>query len=198
MTSKPRSPKTTSDNERTSVNSLPGGEAVRGDQLATGLTREESSGSSLGLSHPALTPMPAALRRDARNPLGLSHPAITPMPLALRSRVPAPTMGSRRVAVAMSPYAVHSEGRGQLVELVAFLQQVRIDVLEGSSITRAVSDGTLWGWRARLALSDCAGQPVAVWDEQPGRTQGERLALVDRSLAECGVERHRGGWSVSR
>lgn len=144
---------------------------------------------TLNPPHPARTPMPAALRS---NPLGLSHPAKTPMPERLR-----PTMGSRRAGTAKSAYAVRSERKGQLVELVDVLRAVRFAVQDGEALTDAVATGTLWGWRAREALSNCLGVPLANWDREPGRTQLERLALVERVLAECGWV-HLGGWRVSR
>lgn len=143
---------------------------------------------SLALPHPARTPMPAALRS---NPLGLSHPARTPMSERLQ-----PTMGSRRAGGPKSPYAVRSERKGQLVELVDVLRRVRFGVQDGEALTDAVADGTLWGWRAREALSNCLGVPLANWDREPGRTMGERLALVERVLAECGEAPRRGGWTV--
>lgn len=98
-----------------------------------------------------------------------------------------------------SPYAVRAEGKGQLVGLVAVLLAVRAGVREGATLLDGVATGTLWGWRARLSLSDVLTQPLADWDNAPGRTQLERLAVVERALAECGhIETHRGGWSVSR
>ncbi len=149
---------------------------------------------SLGLHRPASTPMPAM--RQPR-PLGLSHPARTPPPLELMTQRAPPISGARRVAVAKSPYAVRSERKGQLVGLVEFLLEVRREVRDGGSLTDAVAVGTLWGWRARLALSDVLEVPLANWDRAPGRTQLERLAVVERALAECGhVENHRGGWTV--
>ena len=57
---------------------------------------KKGQGVALGLSHPALTPMPAALRRDAANPLGLRHPGLVAMPLALRLSAPVPTMSLSR------------------------------------------------------------------------------------------------------
>ena len=102
------------------------------------------------------------------------------------------------MVVEKSPYAVRAERKGQLVELVEFLRRVRAEVRDGSTLTQAVADGTLWGWRARQALSHSLGEPVATWDAQPGRTQMERRAVVERSLAECGDVAHKGGWRVSR
>ena len=176
MTTKPRSPAATSDNERSSVNSDPGHEEPRGVPSATGLKREGSGSTT----------------EDVLRSFGLSGPAQTPPPQELRS---ISTMGARRVAVEKSAYAVRSERKGQLVELVEFLRRVRAEVDEGGSLSEAVADGTLWGWRARQALSHCLGLPVATWDAEHGRTRLERLALVERALAECGVE-HKGGWRV--
>jgi len=98
-------------------------------------------------------------------------------------------------SVARSPYAARAERKGQLVELVDVLRAVRGEAQQGRALTDAVATGTLWGWRAREALSHCLGVPLANWDRERGRTQGERLALVDRVLAELGLER-RGGWRV--
>lgn len=191
MTRKQSEAKLMSDNERQVSLTHYRAESSRWDQPATGQEQEGARGINFlldRLPHPARTPMPAALRSS---PLGLSHPAKTPMPERLR-----PTMGSRRVGVEKSAYAVRSERKGQLVELVDFLRQVRAEVQDGGTLTQAVADGTLWGWRARQALSHCMGEPVATWDAQPGRTQLERLALVVRALAECGEEPRRGGWTV--
>ena len=100
--------------------------------------------------------------------------------------------------MAKSPYAVRAEGKGQLIGLVEFLLAVREEVRDGGALTDAVADATLWGWRARLALSDVLGVPLANWDRAPGRTQLERLAVVERALAECGhSDNHRGGWLIS-
>jgi hypothetical protein len=102
------------------------------------------------------------------------------------------------VATRKSAYAIRAEGKGQLVGIIAVLLATREQVRDGASLLDGVADGTLWGWRARLALSDVLTAPVADWDNAPGRTQLERLAVVERALAECGhVEVHRGGWRVS-
>ena len=163
---------------------------------------KRGQGVALGLSHPALTPMPAALRRDAANPLGLRHPSLVPMPAALRLSAPVPTMGARRVAVVKSAYAVRIEANGQLVDLVDFLLKVRAQAYAGGFLTDAVADGTLWGWRARMALTQALGfgENLVDWDRSLARTQLERIALVERVLAELGAEPvlpRRGGWSVS-
>ena len=98
----------------------------------------------------------------------------------------------------VSPLHERAERKGQLTELVDFLKQVRRDVEAGESLTACVGDGTLWGWRARVALGHCVGEPLANWDAQPGRTQLERRAVVERALGELGVTQRRGGWVVSR
>lgn len=95
-----------------------------------------------------------------------------------------------------SPYAARAERRGELDAVLEFLQQVRREVLEGATLVEAVADGTLLGWRVREALNSCLNEPVATWDAQPGRTQLERRAVVERTLAECGAEPHRGGWRI--
>ena len=102
--------------------------------------------------------------------------------------------------MAKSPYAVRAERKGQLVGLVEILLSVRDGVHDGATLLDGVATGTLWGWRARMALDTALpmGFALADWDNAPGRTQLERLALVERVLAECGhVEARRGGWSVS-
>lgn len=182
----------TSNNERTSVNSSREPEAVRGDQPATELRREGASRSPLGLPERATVAMPLVL---SGNRLGLG-PAKTPPPPELRHRIDTPSTG-RRLAVRKSAYAVRAEGKGQLVGIVEVLLAVREGVRDGATLLDGVATGTLWGWRARLALSDVLSVPVADWDAAPGRTQLERLAVVERALAECGVE-HRGGWRVTR
>lgn len=160
----------------------------------------------LGLSHPAKTPMPSALRTPQRrtaDALGLSHPAKTPMPAALRSAVDSPVVGSgsgaRRLVGAKSAYAVRAERKGQLIGLVEILVSVRDGVREGKTLLDGVATGTLWGWRARITLSSVLDVPLADWDNAPGRTQLERLAVVERALAECGLVEttRRGGWAVS-
>lgn len=153
---------------------------------------------SLGLHRPASTPMPA-MRRP--KPLGLGR-ATTPPPPELRLGARPLTSGARRAVAKQSAYksplAWRAEQKGDLSDLRARLQAVKAAVVEGRSLLDAVATGTLWGWRARLALSDVLTAPVADWDSAPGRTQLERLAVVERALAECGhVETHRGGWNVS-
>ena len=194
MTSTPRSPQRTSDNERTSVNSHFGGQRSRGDQPATPQEREEASRSpaSLGLSHPARTPMP-----EMRRPRALALPPASTRPLELLSAIRPPTTGARRVAVERSAYAARAERRGDLAEVVEYLHQVRREVRAGGTLIDAVADATLLGWRAREALNSVLDEPVANWDRRKGRTQLERRAVVERALAELGDTPHRGGWSVA-
>lgn len=178
----------------------------RGHEFTAENTREHGKGNracklceklrSLGLHRPASTPMPA-MRRP--KPLGLG-PATVPPPWELRGSTETLTGARRAVAKRsgyVSPLAWRAEQKGELTDLRARLLAVKAAVVDGATLLDGVADGTLWGWRARLALSDVLTQPLADWDSSPGRTQLERLAVVERALTECGVE-HRGGWRVSR
>ena len=149
-------------------------------------------------------PLPDALRR---NPLGMHPCALTPMPAELRpcaavGALRGGAVGSRRapgvVSGYVSPLRARAERTGHLDELRQRLTAARREVRAGGSLLEAVADGTLEGWRARLALQHALGFPLADWDNAAGRTQGERLALVERVLSELGVAQvRRGGWSVS-
>ena len=146
---------------------------------------------------------------ERRNPLGLPerstpeahhHPAsASPTDWRTRLHVAASSTGRRVVggkrSAYESPLAARVERRGEAGDLATRLAEAQRDVRAGSSLLDAVADGTLWGWRAREALSHCLGEPLANWDRSPGRTQLERLALVARLLAELGGEL-RGGWRV--
>lgn len=172
--------------------------------------------AELGLDRPAITPMPPRLREAQPAPsriadLGLDRPRLTPMPEILRSppHVAGSTTGRREVAVRrqqkqsayVSPLAAREERRGILVELREHLRAVLDAVLRGDTLLEAVADGTLWGWRSREALSHEAGEPLANWDRNPGRTLNERLALLERTLGALGESEEkprRGGWSVTR
>lgn len=140
---------------------------------------------------------------SGRNALGMASKATVP-PTDWRTRLHVRTSTTGRRVVGgkksgyVAPMAARADRRGELVELRAHLATVRTAVAGGDSLLEAVADGTLWGWRSREALSHALGLPLANWDREPGRTLGERLALVDRVLAECGVVAHRGGWSVGR
>ena len=168
---------------------------IMSELLSTpGATRSDDGG---------INPVARGGKRGQGVALGLSHPALTPMPAALRLSAPVPTMGARRVAVVKSAYAVRIEANGQPVDLVDFLLKVRAQAYAGGFLTDAVADGTLWGWRARMALTQALGfgENLVDWDRSLARTQLERIALVERVLAELGAEPvppRRGGWSVSR
>jgi hypothetical protein len=132
--------------------------------------------------------------------LGLTHPSLTPVPKEFRSESQPSTSGERRVAgklsAYVSPMGARVERRGEGTELRAHLATVRAAVVAGASILEAVADGTLMGWRAREVLSHVVDEPVANWDQRRGRTQLERLAVLDRALGELGGGVRRGGWSV--
>jgi len=112
-------------------------------------------------------------------------------------------VGSRRAARAsgyVSPLRDRAERTGHLAELIARLRAARRAVLADGSLLEAVADGTLEGWRTRLALQHALGFALADWDQAAGRTRAERLALVDRVLTELGAQptpARRGGWSVT-
>ena len=152
------------------------------------------------------------VRRVSRRPdaviasLGLSHPAITSLPQELISppQGSSSVTGERRVAgkssAYVAPIGARAERRGHLEELTARLCLVRRGVAGGSTIVDEVADGTLMGWRAREALSNVLGEPVVTWDSRGGRTNLERVAVVERALAELGHQYappRRGGWSIS-
>lgn len=139
--------------------------------------------------------------------LGLGGPALTaPSPeLGYTARTPNThevRRGVRRVKGQRSGYDVEApwvwraKQNGRLDEFIARLKEIRRTVRGGGDIFSGVSDGTLWGWRVRVALTSLVGEPIDEWDKRRGRTQLERLAVVDRALGELGVE-HRGGWSIS-
>lgn len=164
---------------------------------ATALSREGASG--IGLAHPAKTPPPVAL---LPRPI-LKHPARTPPPAELRVSASEAVSGRRVVGGRRSPYAsalgARIERQGATVELRARLEELRRAVLAGHGILNVVADGTLWGWQTRMALQhELHGLSLADWDA--GRTEAERLALIERVLAQLvGAEpKRKGGWRVSR
>lgn len=170
----------------------------RGHEFTPANTRAHGKGNRACRACEKIRSNPLGLPEKS-DPLAHHRPAsVEPTDWRTRLHVAASSTGSRRVAESKSPYAVRAEGKGQLVELVDVLRRVRGEVQAGAALTDAVADGTLWGWRSRQALSNALGVPLANWDREPGRTTLERLALVERVLAECGVEAHRGGWAVSR
>lgn len=198
MTRNDRTPEATSDNERTV--STPGENPSVGAEISPlHGSSEKEQGIAIGLRSPPRTFMPVRLRSDGGNPLaGLTN---TP-PAELLPRTGVSTTGGRRVAskrqsAYVSPLRARAERQGRLEDLVALIKRARVAVLDGGNLIDCVTDGTLWGWRAREALSHVLGEPLANWDRQPGRTQLERLAVAQRTLAELGVV-HRGGWRVAR
>lgn len=168
------------------------------------------------MRHEAATlPYPDALRRNA---LGVFPRFTTPRPAALGGPVSQElrgtiavldsarggSVGSRRAARSscyVSPQRARAERSGTIGQLRATLSAARSHVVGGGTLLEAVADGTAAGWQARLALQHALsfGENLADWDNAAGRTQAERLALVERVLAELGDEpTRRGGWSVSR
>ena len=88
----------------------------------------------------------------------------------------------------LSPMAARIERQGVAEETVARLLALRRKVARGSTLLELVADGTESGWRLRMALSSCAGEPLDNWDGRGGRTQLERQALVERALGEFGQQ----------
>lgn len=86
----------------------------------------------------------------------------------------------------VSPFASRARASGVADDLVARLMAARRKVARGATLLEVVADGTASGWRLRLALSNALGVPLANWDVQPGRTQLERAAVVERVLGEFG------------
>lgn len=178
----------------------------RNKAAKTGSKQGVASGNPLGLRHPALTPMPEALR-----PRPIAHVDAGAVARAPKSRGGA--MAGRRTTGRQSGYVINLEALQRVVSpledrarrtgrhgaMVARLERVRVAVDGGATIRAAVTDGQVDSWHARQALTHAlgVGQNVTDWDQERFRTQGERLALVERVLAELGVGKRRGGWSVS-
>ena len=97
-----------------------------------------------------------------------------------------------------APWAWRAIEAGHGAELQLSLSALRSAVIEGSTLMEVVADGTLKGWHTREAISAVLREPLANWDTSRGRTQGERLAVVDRAIGELGALRplRRGGWTV--
>lgn len=141
------------------------------------------------------------------NPLRLPHPARTPMPEALRQVALA--AGVRRVRrtsdYVASAWVSRAQRTGQVLGLADRLRAMLEQVEQGATISECVCDGTLWGWHTRQALSSVISDSITTWDEAPGRSRGERVALVRRALGELGATapetlgepKRRGGWRVS-
>lgn len=144
------------------------------------------------------------------NPLRLRHPSILLCPNDLlppgERRESSPKSGAlygveggRRDGFdADAPWAWRVVEAGHGPEVAESLSTCRSAVIEGSTLMEVVADGTLKGWHCREALSAVAGEPLANWDTRRGRTQAERLAVVERAIGELGARRplRRGGWTV--
>ena len=118
------------------------------------------------------------------------------MPAELRmSRGGAGSTTGRRVVAGKSssyvaPLAARADRKGELTDLAQRLRAARDSVRKGGTLLEACADGTLWGWRTRIALSHALayGENLADWDSIPSRTQAERLLLVERVLRDLGAE----------
>lgn len=66
------------------------------------------------------------------------------------------------------------------------LLKARKQVERGWSLTRIVADGTLIGWSLRMLFTGICGDFVVDWDQRRGRTKLERVAVVERAIAEIG------------
>lgn len=139
------------------------------------------------------------------NPL-LSHPAVTPMPVELMATVErrdsTPVSGARLAKSAQSgyvaPVTARLERTGKSGAVVARLKRLRQQVLNGDTLSDAIADGQLESWQAREPLGvACESRSVIEWDSRIGRTQADRVAVVDKALVLSGFVR-RGGWRVSR
>lgn len=149
-----------------------------------------SSGCTLlQLSHPALTPMPEELRPASQR--AKSAAAVSVGVVAVRRGQ------SKRGYDTGAPWVSRAKARGDFMEEQHRLEAVRDLVAAGWTLLEAVADGTLWGWRLRLDLSNVCGEALANWDRKPGRTQAERLAVVERALGEMAEQAPRGGWTVT-
>lgn len=91
--------------------------------------------------------------------------------------------------------------------VVAQLQALRKRVRAGLGVWAALCEcqDASAQWHTRMALMSAtaphghvATSTLADWDEAQGRTQAERVSLVDRALYLKGVwKRHGGGWRVT-
>lgn len=153
------------------------------------MKRQQKPATTYLLKHPALTPMPEALR-------GQKQPISTAASL--------PTTGARRVRGRRSSYSI-GVGCGLGLDraktmraAIPALLVARASLLRGGLLFDGVAVGTADGWTARMLLQRaCDATNLHAWETAKGRTEAERLALVDRVLADCGHVR-RGGWTVSR
>ena len=150
----------------------------------------EAVATGLGLTHPALTPMPEELRpvEERRK----SAPVGAVGGVAVRR-----VRGARGYDVG-APWVGRIDRAGLHADMKQHLEAARVEVLGGASLLDVVCDGTLWGWRLRMCFSGIASEAIANWDAVPGRTQAERLAVVERAIGELAEqERNAGGWTVT-
>lgn len=132
---------------------------------------------------------------EAPSDFPLAHPARVPMPIELRSpgnrgELPRASGVAAGVAVALverepvAAWAARTVRNGHGAEMMERLRQARRAVERGATLREVVVDGTLPGWRLRLALSEIAGEALVNWDGRKGRTPVERLAVVRRAIDE--------------
>lgn len=132
----------------------------------------EPAQSDFPLAHPSLIPMPAELlppekRGDSRRASGVAG-------------VVAVADGGHVVA----GWASRTVRNGHGPEMLERLRLARRAVERGQTLRRVVVDGTLPGWRLRLALTEVCGEAVVNWDQRKGRTMLERVAVVRRAIDE--------------
>ena len=156
--------------------------------LSVAVEAASSRCTLLQLSHPALTPMPEELRPHGKT--GQSAPVSLGVVAVRRER-------SRRGYDTSAPWVTRTKAVGLFADMRTHLEAARELVLAGDDLLTIVADGTLWGWRLRMALSSVVGEALANWDRRPGRTQTERLAVLDRALGEMAEQAPRGGWTVT-
>jgi hypothetical protein len=156
------------------------------------LLSDVASGRALELMHPALVPMPEELRPESERGHSASGAGVAVGAVAVVRR-----RNSVRGYDPGAPWAWRAASAGQSIDLREHLTQARALVEADWSLTDVVCDGTLWGWRTRLALSSVVGEPLVNWDQEAGRTAAERLALVDRAIGELDETLPRGGWTVT-
>lgn len=102
------------------------------------------------------------------------------------------------------PYQLRSErDRRSVVELRGLRRHVCAGLTVWAALGKLPSSPL--AWHVRLSLLSATAphghaptSTLADWDEAPGRTQKERVSLVDRALYLLGdYTRHGGGWRVS-
>lgn len=99
----------------------------------------------------------------------LKSPCLTPFPVMLRG------------------YVARLRRQGGVEVVKTRLVAARAAVEAGCTLFEAIADGSLDAWKVREFLGGVLSQPMVTWDERQGRTQLERLAVIDRALAEIAV-----------